>query len=75
MSMARPAAVETASLSMGGTADFEIGNIDTRRGRTPPYSGTIDEVRISSHAPLYTANFTPSAHLIADSDHGGAVEA
>jgi hypothetical protein len=59
----------TASLSMGGTADFEIGDIDTG-GSGAAYSGTIDEVRMSKVA-RYTTTFTPATSFTVDSDTVG----
>jgi hypothetical protein len=53
-----------ASLSMGGVADFEIGDIDSG-GSGPAYNGTVDEVRISNVA-RYTAKFIPVYYPVAD---------
>jgi hypothetical protein len=59
----------SASLSMGGLADLEIGNIENGGGGYD-YSGTIDEVRISSVA-RYTTTFTPAYSFTLDSDTVG----
>jgi len=57
-----------ASLSMGGTADLEIGDYDDGAGLG--YNGTIDEVRISKVA-RYTNSFPPAVSFTVDSDTVG----
>jgi len=66
----------TASLSMGGTADFEIGDIDTG-GSGAAYSGTIDEVRMSKVAriPLHSRRRLLSLLTRTQSDIGSLMRA